>query len=48
MEWPPRSGRRQQFPEVDAASFFSLREAAHKINPAQAALLAELTAKLAR
>ncbi len=39
MEWPPRSGRKQEFPEVDRAEFFSLEEARKKINPAQAPLL---------
>ena len=42
MEWPPRSGRMQQFPEVDRAGYFSLSEAKVKINPAQAALIDEL------
>lgn len=35
MEWPPRSGRRQSFPEVDRAAWFSLHEAREKINAAQ-------------
>jgi predicted NUDIX family NTP pyrophosphohydrolase len=35
LEWPPRSGKKQSFPEVDRAQFFSLEEAARKINPAQ-------------
>jgi predicted NUDIX family NTP pyrophosphohydrolase len=39
MEWPPRSGRRQAFPEVDRAEWFTLEEARRRINPAQAALL---------
>lgn len=42
MEWPPRSGRRQSFPEVDRAAWFDLDEARRRINPAQAALLDEL------
>jgi predicted NUDIX family NTP pyrophosphohydrolase len=42
MEWPPRSGRKQEFPEIDRAAFFSLEEAAKRINPAQRALLDEL------
>ena len=37
LEWPPRSGRRVAFPEVDRAQFFSLPEARRKINAAQAA-----------
>lgn len=44
MEWPPKSGRHVQFPEVDRAEFFDLATAPQKINPAQAALLDELEA----
>ena len=47
LEWPPRSGRFAEFPEVDRAAWFSLEEAAVKINPAQAAFLARLSAALA-
>lgn len=42
MEWPPRSGRRQAFPEVDRAAWFGLEEARRRINPAQAAFLDRL------
>lgn len=35
LEWPPRSGRKQQFPEVDRAAFFPPDQARQKINPAQ-------------
>lgn len=42
IEWPPRSGRRQSFPEVDQARWFSLEEARAKINPAQAEFLDRL------
>ncbi|MEA2126256.1 MAG: hypothetical protein QOI80_3038 [Solirubrobacteraceae bacterium] len=42
LEWPPRSGRRQAFPEVDRAEWFTLDEARRRINPAQAALLDQL------
>jgi predicted NUDIX family NTP pyrophosphohydrolase len=42
IEWPPRSGRMQEFPEVDRAAWFSLAEARGKINPAQAELLDRL------
>ena len=44
LEYPPRSGRFQQFPEVDRAEFFSLTEAKAKINPAQVELLDRLEA----
>lgn len=43
MEWPPRSGRMMVFPEVDRAEFFTLAQAAQKINPAQLPLLEEIT-----
>jgi len=45
MEWPPRSGRRRAFPEIDRAQWFALEEARRRINPAQAALLDELAAQ---
>jgi predicted NUDIX family NTP pyrophosphohydrolase len=48
MEWPPRSGRRATFPEVDRAEFFGLAAARAKLNPAQAALLDRLAAELAK
>ena len=42
MEWPPRSGKRVQFPEVDRAEFFSEELARRKINPAQTAFIDRL------
>ncbi len=39
LEWPPRSGRIQEFPEIDRAGFFAASEAREKINPAQVPLL---------
>lgn len=42
IEWPPRSGRMESFPEVDRAEFFSLAEARDRINPAQVAFLDRL------
>ncbi len=39
MEWPPTSGKRRVFPEVDRAEWFDLPAARAKINAAQAALL---------
>jgi predicted NUDIX family NTP pyrophosphohydrolase len=44
MEWPPRSGRKQSFPEVSKGGWFDLETAAKIINPAQTALLDELSA----
>jgi predicted NUDIX family NTP pyrophosphohydrolase len=46
MEWPPRSGRSQEFPEVDRAGWFDLTEARERINPAQVALLDRLVEAL--
>ena len=48
MEWPPRSGRKREFPEVDRAEWLSLERAAEKINPAQRAFLLELVQKLGK
>ena len=42
MEWPPKSGARASFPEVDRAEWFDLEAAREKINAAQAALLDDL------
>jgi len=42
MEWPPRSGRQQAFPEIDRAEWFPLDVARQKILAGQAPLLDEL------
>ena len=42
LEWPPRSGKRASFPEVDRAAWFGLAEARIKMNPAQADFLSRL------
>lgn len=42
MEWPPRSGRQQAFPEVDRAGWFGLPDARGKILKGQAPFLDEL------
>jgi predicted NUDIX family NTP pyrophosphohydrolase len=42
MEWPPKSGKQAEFPEVDRAEFFSVEAAKTKINPGQIPLLEEL------
>lgn len=46
LEWPPRSGRRQRFPEIDRFAFFELAEAADRIAPAQRPLLTRLSARV--
>ena len=48
IEWPPRSGRMRDFPEVDRAAWFSLEQANEKLNPAQAELLVRLAPLLNR
>ena len=45
VEWPPRSGRLQSFPEVDRAEWFPLAEARRKLHPVQAELLDRLAAQ---
>lgn len=42
MEWPPRSGQKQEFPEIDRASWFGLAEAAQKTVRGQAELFERL------
>lgn len=42
IEWPPRSGRRQSFPEIDRVQWFDLAQAHERINAAQAAFLERL------
>lgn len=47
MEWPPRSGRKQTFPEVDRAQWFTLIEAQSRLHLGQRPLLGLFTAWLA-
>ena len=42
LEWPPKSGKMQQFPEVDKGQWFDLVEAKKKINAYQAGLIDQL------
>jgi predicted NUDIX family NTP pyrophosphohydrolase len=46
MEWPPRSGREREFPEVDRAEWFDPDQARAKILPAQAELIERLLERL--
>ena len=48
MEWPPRSGKLQRFPEAEDARWMPLDEARKMMLPSQLPLLAALEAKLAR
>ena len=46
MEWPPRSGKRQSFPEIDRIAYFSVAAARKKILPGQRPFIDELVRKL--
>ena len=46
IEWPPRSGKRQAFPEVDRAAWFPAPIALRKITPGQVSLLVQLLERL--
>lgn len=46
MEWPPRSGKMKQFPEIDKAAWFTIEEALEKIIPGQVSLVNELDKKV--
>ena len=42
IEWPPKSGKKIEIPEVDKGEWFSFDEAKEKINPAQASFLVQV------
>jgi predicted NUDIX family NTP pyrophosphohydrolase len=46
IEWPPKSGRRQQFPEIDRAGFFTMVEAPKKIRISELPFLDRLAEQL--
>jgi predicted NUDIX family NTP pyrophosphohydrolase len=46
IEWPPKSGKKQSFPEVDKAGWFTMEEAKRKVIRGQTPLIEELRAKL--
>jgi predicted NUDIX family NTP pyrophosphohydrolase len=48
LEWPPRSGKHEEFPEIDRAAWFTIPEAKEKILKGQARFLDELEALLSR
>lgn len=48
IEWPPRSGRRQQFPEIDRAGFFVIPEAQTKLIRSELPFLNRLVEQLER
>jgi predicted NUDIX family NTP pyrophosphohydrolase len=47
LEWPPKSGRKQVYPEIDRFEFFGEAAAREKWNPAQIELLERLRARIA-
>jgi predicted NUDIX family NTP pyrophosphohydrolase len=47
MEWPPKTGRLQSFPEVDRAQWFSVEKAREKILPGQSPIIDRLLERLA-
>lgn len=47
LEWPPRSGVRREFPEVDRAAWFALPQAHERLIAGQRGLLLELASRLA-
>jgi predicted NUDIX family NTP pyrophosphohydrolase len=46
LEWPPGSGRRQTFPEIDRVAWFDVDEARRRANPAQSSLVDRLVAAI--
>jgi predicted NUDIX family NTP pyrophosphohydrolase len=48
MEWPPRSGKKAEFPEVDRARWYSVSEARRKLNAGQVPALDELCERVVR
>lgn len=48
LEWPPRSGKIQQFPEIDRAEFFTTEAAKEKIHPAEFEFLVRLEEMLSK
>jgi predicted NUDIX family NTP pyrophosphohydrolase len=46
MEWPPRSGKNQSFPEIDRIAYFTLATARRKILPGQRSFIEELVGRL--
>jgi predicted NUDIX family NTP pyrophosphohydrolase len=48
LEWPPRSGRMAEFPEIDRAAWYSIDEALVKINKGQKPIIAALENLIAR
>ena len=48
VEWPPKSGQQQEFPEIDRAAWFSPEEAMRKLVPSQTGFVDQLLRALVR
>jgi predicted NUDIX family NTP pyrophosphohydrolase len=48
MEWPPKSGKKKEFPEIDRADFFGVEAAREKMHPSEFAFVERLADFLAR
>jgi len=48
LEWPPKSGKKQTFPEIDRAAFFTVEQAREKMHPAEFKFLPRLVHQLSR
>jgi predicted NUDIX family NTP pyrophosphohydrolase len=48
LEWPPRSGKQREFPEIDRAGFFAMEEAREKMHAAEFNFVETLEAILAK
>jgi predicted NUDIX family NTP pyrophosphohydrolase len=48
IEWPPRSGKQQEFPEIDRAAFFTMEAARDKMHPAEFEFATRLAAALSQ
>jgi predicted NUDIX family NTP pyrophosphohydrolase len=46
IEWPPKSGRKAAFPEIDRAGWFSPQQAREKILPSQSLFIARLEERI--
>ena len=46
IEWPPKSGKTREFPEIDRAAWFGIDEAKQRINKGQRPLLEQLERRL--
>ena len=48
MEWPPKSGNKKEFPEIDRAGFFGLEAAREKMHPSEFAFVERLAERVGR